>query len=722
MLNTIKRFQAKEWFIITILMLFITDLVIILDLPLLRDIIPFLFFTIIPGFLIVSILKQNKIEFLIKILLSVGLSVSVLLSVGLLLNSFYPVLLKPLSLIPLLLSLNLLVLILTIFAYQRNKNDFSSSLIFNYNFKLGDKLLSPLIFPLLFPFMAVLGTYLMNTTLNNIIILTMLFLIPVYVVIIAYLRDRVHPVTYPVALFMIGLGLILMHALTSAHIIGRDVHQEFYCFQLTLANFHWNIYDYYNPYNACLSITILPTIYQVLSNMNPEYVFKLLFGLLGTILPLMVYTVSKKYLHPKFAFFAALIFVFQVFFIDIVGAVRQEVAITFFFLAVIVIFDCFGDKKFEKSWTKKLLFLIFVSSMVITHYTTSYVALVLLIPILLLPFLKNLYIERKINFVNFDVLVIYFLIIILWFILYAKVQFLAGSEVIQSTVAATASATGAGGGNVAFMNSREGTVLSILGLGIKNLPNLIAIIVNDMIFVTIGIGLITLLVKYRKIINHKTVFIYDEIRSFDSKIVLAGLVSLILLAMFIILPSVSFFYGSDRLFFQLLIFTVPIFIIGALKIAELLNKLIKKPDLKVVLILILIISLFICNTHLQYEFTGIPFSSEYDKIGITRGELYIYDGELNTAKWIGNYRVGDINIYSDAVGFNRLFMSGVKTNVVGINFNNKTINGYIYMGNANVNEGKFYDTIDHQVSTQKFNYFFINKSRIFDDGYGEIWA
>ena len=53
MLNTIKRFQAKEWFIITILMLFITDLVIVLNLPLLRDIIPFLFFTIVPGFLIV---------------------------------------------------------------------------------------------------------------------------------------------------------------------------------------------------------------------------------------------------------------------------------------------------------------------------------------------------------------------------------------------------------------------------------------------------------------------------------------------------------------------------------------------------------------------------------------------------------------------------------------------------------------------------------------------
>jgi uncharacterized membrane protein len=208
----------------------------------------------------------------------------------------------------------------------------------------------------------------------------------------------------------------------------------------------------------------------------------------------------------------------------------------------------------------------------------------------------------------------------------------------------------------------------------------------------------------------------------DSKLVLAGLISLTLLAMFVILPSVSFFYGSDRLFFQLLIFTVPIFIVGAIKIAGLMNKIIIKPDLKVGLILILLISLFICNTHLQYELTGIPFSSEYDKTGITRGELYINNAEISTAKWIGTYNVDDVKIYSDAVGFSRLSMAGVKTSEVrGINFNNKTIDGYIYMGNANANDGKFYDTIDSQVKVQRFFYFFTNKSRIFDDGYGLIW-
>jgi len=567
--------------------------------------------------------------------------------------------------------------------------------------------------------MAILGTFVMNTSQNNIILLTMLFLIPIYIVVITYLKDRVHPVTYMVSLYMIGLSLILMHSLTSTHLIGRDVFQEFSCFQLTLANFQWDINNFYNPYNACISITILPTIYAVLTNLNGEYVFKLLFALIGSILPLMVYKIATKYLVKKYAFFAALLFIFQVFFIDIVGAVRQEVAILFFFMAVIVLFDCFGDKKFENSWLKKSLFMVFVFSMIISHYATSYVAFGILVPVLLLPFLKTLYKERKFNFKNFDVIIIYLAFIILWFVLYAKVQFLAGSEVIASTVAATASGTG--NGTEGFINGREGTVLSVLGIGIRSIPNLQAVIANDLIFLTIGIGLITVLMKFRKRLQGKTVILYKEIRSLDTKLLLAVLLSITLLAAFIILPSVSFFYGSDRLFFQLLIFTAPVFIIGAIKIAEILNRVIKKPDLKVVVILVLLISLFLCSTHLQYHFMGIPYSSEYDSSGITRGEAFIYDGEIATAQWLGYYHTDDINVYSDSVGFTRLSRSGGNLNIVGINFNNKTINGYLYLGNANVKEGKLYDYIDSEVKIQKYIYFFNNKNRIFDDGNGQVW-
>ena len=97
---------------------------------------------------------------------------------------------------------------------------------------------------------------------------------------------------------------------------------------------------------------------------------------------------------------------------------------------------------------------------------------------------------------------------------------------IQSTVAATVAATGSGNGTLDFVNGREGTVLSVLGIGIKNIPNLIAVIVNDLIFATIGIGLITMLVKYRRVLKGKTKNLYQEIRLLDSKLVLGSVLIL----------------------------------------------------------------------------------------------------------------------------------------------------------------------------------------------------
>ena len=50
----------------------------------------------------------------------------------------------------------------------------------------------------------------MNTSQNNVILLLMLFLIPVYLVLVVYLKDKVHSATYPLAVWMIGMAMILM--------------------------------------------------------------------------------------------------------------------------------------------------------------------------------------------------------------------------------------------------------------------------------------------------------------------------------------------------------------------------------------------------------------------------------------------------------------------------------------------------------------------------------
>lgn len=695
MFSKIKNSGIKKWIVAVIALLFITDVIILLNIPILRELVAFIYFTIIPGILILNIYRLNNLEFLKKALLTVGLGISFMIISGLLLNNVYPVLLKPLSLAPVLILFNLLIIIMAFAAYYRNRNDFVLGEFLNLNFDLRGKSSSMLIFPIIFPFMSIIGTYLMNTAENNIILIAMLFAVPVYIVLVAILKGSVHKATYPVAIFTISLGLLLMYGLTSNFIMGRDVHNEFYCFQLALKNYYWNINSYFNPYNACLSITILPVIYKVLTGLSDQYVFKLIFGITGAFIPLVIYVVARKYIGSFYAFFATLLFVFQLFFMNLLGAVRQEIAVLFFFLALMVIFSLDITKI-----SRKILFLIFFFSLLVSHYSTAYVAYILLIPMLLVPFLVNFIKERKIVTKNFDIILISLGLIILWYILYANVQFGAGSQVVQTTFTSTGNFT------------RGDYVLGILGIKLKSIPNTISVIAHNLIFATIVVGVAGLIWRfsfYRK--------------KFGVEFLVGIFLSLLLLILFILLPYISIAYDAARLFFQLLIFLAPLFIIGTITIA----KFIKKPKWDIAIILILLIFLFSCTTYLQYHFYGMPYSATYDPDGIIRGESYIYESELTGVYWLKANEINNSSIYSDDRALFRYNIADFRNpniNVTFFRYNRTVDGGYIYLGKVNVEKKQVYLIYEDILilNLNDYSQLFKGKEIVYDSGGSQIWT
>ncbi len=667
--SKIKNIDSKGFFILLLVLLLITDMGTVFNIPGLREIFPTVYFSIVPGILIIIIMDLNKEEFLKKFLFWIGLSLSLIILTGFCLNRLYPIISKPLSLFPLLITFNIIIIILALIAYTKNREEFEIQRIFNFGLDSKDKLMSPMIFSLIFPFLAFFGTYLMNISQNNSILLFMLVLVPIYFIVIIGLRDKISNSTYPMALLMVSLSFFLMHGLTSNYLIGRDNHLEFFYFQYTLHNFHLDTLIFNTPLNNCLTVNILPTFYSVITHIKGIYVFKILFGFFGSIIPLIIYLLSKKIVGNRYALFAALLVLFQMNFIELLCLIRQLFGLMFFFLAVMVLFDTELN-----SLNKKVLYVVFMVSVILSHYSTAFVGLVMTIPILLIPSIKGLLVEKRIKLTNFDILGFLGVFSYVWYFIVAKAQSKSATRALRISKESTTNitnatnatnTTNATGTNV-ITHTRENTIPAVFGVGVDSIPQIISVLVNDLVFITIGIGLIATLWEYlSSFLGYK---------KYESKIplgfIVGAVISASLLVLFIVIPFFSQAYGAHRIFLTSLVFLAPMFVMGVIKI----SRTIKKPKWDLVILTILIISLFTVSIHFNYLASGIPSSIYYDEDSNARIEAYIYDQDVAGAKFLSNYGEKEkIRIHGDVVaGFrlmaannfsipNRIFIDSKKT-------------------------------------------------------------
>lgn len=262
-----------------------------------------------------------------------------------------------------------------------------------------------------------------------------------------------------------------------------------------------------------------------------------------------------------------------------------------------------------------------------------------------------------------------------------------------------------------LMGARENSVSNVLGMGITSNPQLMSVLVNDAIFLIIGIGLIAILWKYK---------FYKEKIEIGFRI--GCVFSVGLLAAFVLIPQISYEYGATRLFLQCLVLLAPLFVIGSNEI----TRIIKRPNWNVVLMLIVLISLLICSTHLQYHFSGIPTSVYYETNGTPKGEYYIYDPEIQSAKWLNVYGEKNLMVYGDAVAVTRLRLGYRNVNYTNYFASNTTIlnNSYVFSGRTNIKENIVYKKIGDKYvlgDLRDFENIFKVRNLIYDNGWANIF-
>lgn len=724
----IKDFNLKNPLVIVIAILLITDIAILTDIQVLRQTFGFLCFTILPGLLIIHALKLDKIGFLKKFLLSVGLSISFLMFFGLFINTLYPLIgiLRPLSTVSLVISLNFALIFLLLVGYKRNRGN-SDFLIFNIrtikDYYIGeinnDSLISPLLFPILFPFLSIFGTHLMNTEGNNIILMIMLFLIPIYVAFVIYLNKRIQKIVYPVAILMISISLLLMHGLRSSYVNGADVHNEYYAFQVVAGNAFWSMSNCHSVLTACLSTSLLPAIYQGLLNMNGQYIYKLVYQLIFSITPLAVYVLSKKYVNELYAFIAAIFFTSQSnFFYVIQSAMRTEIALLFFALAMMVFFDDELDKL-----NKKIFFLIFMFSVVVSHYTIAYVFLFLLLSVwLILTPLKDFFKSK--NQVTFSIVALLSVITFFWYAQVTETSFAYSTAVFFKDTA----------NNMIewfFDDIKAEVTITTFGIKAEEIPGWItdtkAVICNTAnALVSIGaIGSIVKYVKYRE----------GEIEH-----LLMTAVSWALMVMIVVMPYV-YSYELGRLYMQALIFLALSFVTGGKFVATgVYNVFCKIKDSKdsfgnpegirhvsiskyaLLIVMVVLIPYFACNTYFFYQILGVPYSEDLNTHGIQHSKFYISDGDVIGAKWLCNNVASNSSmpINVDIYGGLSLRLGFDKPARAPIIANETISMGYIYLRNANVVEDVIYTSVG-KAKVSECRYLFVGKSKIYGNGISEVY-
>ena len=692
-----------------------------LDIPVLRQIVGFVYLIFIPGFIILSLLRLNKLGLVEKFVLTMGLSIAFLMFAGLAFDQTLFALgyATPLSTIPLMIFLGTILFILTIVSYKVNKQAFSFNL---FNFKLNTKEKAFLLLPLFFPFLSIFGVYLMNTANNNMMLMALLFLIPAYVILMVILRHQVPERTYAPVIFLISISLVLMPLLRSSHIMGSDAHNSYQLFQLISHEGHWQLFEK-GLLNSCLSVTLLPTIYQSVLNMDSAYLFKML-SVLPAISPLVVYILSKKYIGSSWAFLASFFFMSQIRFVMTGGGPRTIIAILFFALIIMALFHD-GISGFAK----QVLFIVFAASAIVSHYSIAYIFLF----ILLLTWAGTRIIPKVVTHggtvlrvpqsrlkkrVTIATVALFFAMLFLWYGQVTEVPFSASVNFISHTFANL---------NLFFVMESRGELVSqafaadITG---KEISQNIAYFSSWLTVTFIAIGVLYTLARYR----HRVTFSGREeglsseflSRRIDAEFLILSLISSAVLATAVALPYIFVGYGFDRAYFQMMAVLSPFCVIGGILLAKFLRA---KPSW---ILLVVLIPYFLANTGAIPQISGAPRSLTLNSAGYEYNLYHIHDQEIYAARWLGDY--GDLGretspITTDAAGWSRLLYGGVSHSISSRAFfdPDKEIKGYIYLRYYNVMNGKLLDSEYGNRDLVEYQEIFIGKSKIYTNGGSEIW-
>jgi uncharacterized membrane protein len=665
-------------FLATLIFLhFVIYATVFFDIPIARQIVGFLYFSFIPGFVFIKLLGMDELGRLETILISLGFSISFLILAGLLINEFGIMLgfSRPLSLVPMVVVLNSLILLGGVLVHLKNRNTTFWSI---RPFQLRPIALLFICLPIL----SVVGAMWVNIYGNNSILLIMIVMISVLFGIVIISKNVLPPKLYPFVMFLIALSLLYHASLISSNLVsfGSDVQIEFFLSKTTLEGARWNStfwsstttgfwHEAYGRLNAMLSITILPSVYSILLNLDLNWIFKTLFPFVFSFVPLGLYQIWRKYTSWKYALVSTFLFVAQLtFFTEMLGLNRQMIGELFFVLLLFV----FLTTRL-KPVNKWLCFTIFSLGLVTSHYALAEIFLFFLSFLVV----SSAVLKKRVDRSMATMLVLFFVLMFTWYI------YTSASTVFDSFLAFGSNVYGQLG---EFLNvgSRGTTVL--MGLGLEAAPstwNAISRVFAYLVQGLMVIGFLGMLLRKTK-------------TRFETNYFLLNSAAIFLLAALILVPGLANTLSMTRFYHILLFFLSPLCAIGvAVFVESVLRR--KKEVIVFSLLLVVLIPYFLFQTGFIFELTGTQnYSLSLSKhqmsdvfLGARLG--YFDEYEVSGASWISrNVAMRNSMMYVDEVSRSILVGYGMVQGDYLETLANTTVlsrDDYVYLGRVNLVDG-----------------------------------
>ncbi len=345
---------------------------------------------VMPGMFTLAAFGLKDIPLWGRLTMSIALSLLLLMLTGLLGNTLLPMfgIVAPLQPMYLLIETTALFLVTMAFAWPKLKGwggSMSSLLASVYPGRI-DLLVAFL--PSVLAVQAALGAFRINNGGDDVWTMWMLAEATLYLIFLTYVGKKVSDDAIATGFSFVGLALLFMTSLRGWFITGHDIQNEYMVFMFTETHNLWSMEFYRDPYNACLSITILPAVFAALLRFADVYIYKFLFQIFFAVVPGLVYLINRNWLKKGHAILATIYFIgFPTFFLDMPFLIRQEIAFLFFSLMIYIIFE-----KHNSLFVRRSLFMIFGFGVVISHYSTTYtVILIMLMACVARPFFLYLF-------------------------------------------------------------------------------------------------------------------------------------------------------------------------------------------------------------------------------------------------------------------------------------------------------------------------------------------